>query len=150
MRASILLGIASLFTLCTAAPTSNTNHVVHEKRDSAPHYWQKRSRAPLKDRLPIRIGLRQRNLENAESYIYDVADPRSPNFGKHWSAEKIANTFAPHPNTKNGVTDWLIESGINRDRISYSTGKSIDPTCGIGAVLANTFQDIIGCNLMVL
>lgn len=32
--------------------------------------------------MPIRVALRERNIENAESYILDVADPRSPNFGK--------------------------------------------------------------------
>lgn len=43
--------------------------------------------------------------------------------GKHWSAEKIANTFAPHPETKDTVMDWLVESGIDRSRLSLSAGK---------------------------
>lgn len=44
--------------------------------------------------------------------------------GKHWSAEKVANTFAPHPETKNTVMDWLVESGIDRSRLSLSAGES--------------------------
>lgn len=43
--------------------------------------------------------------------------------GKHWSAEKVANTFTPHPETKNAVMDWLEASGITRDRLSLSTGE---------------------------
>lgn len=43
--------------------------------------------------------------------------------GKHWSAEKVANTFAPHPETKDAVMNWLIESGIDRSRLSLSSGK---------------------------
>lgn len=42
--------------------------------------------------------------------------------GKHWTAEQVANTFAPHQETKDAVTDWLIESGIDRSRLSFSTG----------------------------
>lgn len=43
--------------------------------------------------------------------------------GKHWSAEKVANVFAPHPETKDTVMDWLVESGIDRSRLSLSAGK---------------------------
>ena len=81
MHFATVLAVAVLILDCTAAPVSS-KHVLHEKRDSQPHQWQKRSRANLRHVLPIRIGLRQRNLEYAESYIYDVADPSSPNFGK--------------------------------------------------------------------
>ncbi|KAF2232132.1 subtilisin-like protein [Viridothelium virens] len=125
MRASsILVAVATLFSAAAVAAPSNIKHLLHEKRDGNPHHWGKRSRAPSTGILPIRIGLRQRNLENAEEYIKDVSDPSSANFGKHWSAEKVANTFAPARETRDGVTDWLISSGINRDRITYSTGQN--------------------------
>jgi tripeptidyl-peptidase I len=44
--------------------------------------------------------------------------------GKHWSAEKIANTFAPAKKTTDGVADWLVKSGIDATRQTYSTGTS--------------------------
>lgn len=44
--------------------------------------------------------------------------------GKHWSAEKIANTFAPAKKTTDGVEDWLVKSGIDATRHTYSTGMS--------------------------
>jgi tripeptidyl-peptidase-1 len=34
----------------------------------------------------------------------------------------IANTFAPHPETKKTVIDWLVESGVDRSRLSLSNG----------------------------
>lgn len=118
---SVVVTVAAAFALtCSAAPAS-TKHVLHEKRDSIPHQWTKRDRAMANHVLPIRIGLRQKNLEHAEKFIYDVADPNSPNYGKHWSAEKVANMFAPHPEAKNTVMDWLHESGIHRSRLSLST-----------------------------
>ncbi|KAI0858825.1 peptidase S8/S53 domain-containing protein [Xylaria cubensis] len=120
---TLLAGLACSAIPALAAPSSS-GHVLHEKRDGEPHLWQKRDRATPSQVLPIRIGLRQRNLENAESYIYEVADPNSPNFGKHWSAEKVANTFAPSTETKNTVVSWLVDAGIQRNRISLSKGHN--------------------------
>ncbi len=42
--------------------------------------------------------------------------------GKHWSAEKVANTFAPAKKTQDGVAEWLVEFGIDAERHTYSTG----------------------------
>jgi tripeptidyl-peptidase-1 len=81
MLFSTAIAAAILVLTCSSAPTLN-RLVVHEKRDGNLHQWEKRSRAAPHYVLPIKIGLRQRNLENAEKYIYDIADPSSPNFGK--------------------------------------------------------------------
>ncbi|POS69843.1 Pro-kumamolisin [Diaporthe helianthi] len=74
---------SALVLACSAAHTSG-QYNLYEKRDSEPHAWQKRHRAVADQILPIRIALKQRNLENAEAYIYDVANPSSPNFGHNW------------------------------------------------------------------
>lgn len=47
--------------------------------------------------------------------------------GKHWSAEKVANVFAPAKETEQGVVDWLMKSGIDGSRHTYSTGKFLVP-----------------------
>lgn len=83
MRFLIAAAATTLCLICSAAPTTSSKHVLHERRDGRPHNsWQKRSRADVEHVMPIRIALRERNIENAETYIYDVADPRSPNFGE--------------------------------------------------------------------
>lgn len=87
MRFSTAAAMAALVLACSAAPTSGSRYNLHEKRDGQPHAWQKRHRAVADQVLPIRIALKQRNLENAADYIYDVADPSSPNFGKPGSRE---------------------------------------------------------------
>ena len=82
MRFLTVLAIAIAGGICSAAPSARSaNHVLHEKRDGKPHQWAKRDRAASHHLMPIRIALRQRNLENADKYVYDVSDPRSPNFG---------------------------------------------------------------------
>ncbi|KAI0872551.1 peptidase S8/S53 domain-containing protein [Hypoxylon argillaceum] len=120
---ALVVALASSATTSLAAPSSS-KHVLHEKRDGKPHLWEKRDRATPSQVLPIRIGLRQSNLENAERYIYEVSDPTSAKFGKHWTAEEVANTFAPAPATKKAVLKWLVDSGIERPRISLSKGHN--------------------------
>lgn len=85
MRLLSVVAAASFVCACCAAPGNlYSNHILHEKRDGVPHQWGKRDRAAGHEVMPIRIGLRQRNLEHAERYMYEVSDPTSPNFGKTW------------------------------------------------------------------
>ena len=67
-----------------AASTPLSSHIVHEKRDALPVAWHKHSRAPRDALLPVRIGLKQRNLEHADRFLEDVSDPDSPNFGEKY------------------------------------------------------------------
>lgn len=120
---SLSTALLTLASTISAIPTSN--HVLHEKRNDGPHSaWKKHSRATGTEILPVRIGLKQRNLEHAERFIQDISDPASPNFGKHWSVEKVANVFAPAKETSDSVTDWLVNAGIDMRRIKLSTGRS--------------------------
>lgn len=52
----------------------------------------------------------------------DVSHPESPNFGKHWSAKQVAETFAPSDEAVASVLEWLAESGITGDRVKQSQG----------------------------
>lgn len=70
---------AGLAGLAAAVPSET--HAVHEKRNAAPFAWKRHSRAVKEQVLPIRIGLKQRNLKHADRFIQDVADPDSPNYG---------------------------------------------------------------------
>jgi hypothetical protein len=92
MRFLRAVAAATFFLACSSAPTAN-KPVLHEKRDGNLHQWERRSRAIPDHVMPIKIGLRQRNLENAEKYVYDVADPNSPNFGRSafhcWMEKKL-------------------------------------------------------------
>lgn len=66
--------------------------------------------------IPMRIALAQRNLHKGEDYLMDVSDPLSANYGKHWTIEKIAETFAPSSDTVDAVSKWLSEAGIEFKR----------------------------------
>ncbi|KAF7800223.1 hypothetical protein EIP86_011470 [Pleurotus ostreatoroseus] len=70
----------------------------------------------------MRIGLAQPGIDDIEAMLMDVSHPESPNYGKHWSAEKVAETFRPSPESVDTVREWLITEGIHPSRIRLSKG----------------------------
>lgn len=53
----------------------------------------------------------------------DVADPKSPNYGKHWTAAEINRHFAPSDDTVNALKEWLVSEGVKAERLSLSDNK---------------------------
>ena len=124
MRFSIIAA-GSLLTGALAAPTINSKrHVVHERRARVPIHWEMDSELHGDSYLPMRIALSQSNLDRADEFLMDVSHPDSPNFGKHWSAKQVAETFAPSEEAVNSVLEWLAESGVIGDRVKQSQGLS--------------------------
>lgn len=71
------LTTAAFAALVAAAPTSSS-HVLHEKRDVPARKWVKRSRLVGSGEglerkiLPMRIGLRQSNLQRGDELLMEV------------------------------------------------------------------------------
>jgi tripeptidyl-peptidase-1 len=117
--------IATLVVAVSASPISTkSNHVVHERRSAPPPNWSMASRLHPAATFPVRIGLTQQNLHRAEEFINQVAHPESKDYGKHWSAQKIADTFAPSMETFDAVKSWLSASGIELSRVKLSTSRN--------------------------
>ena len=53
----------------------------------------------------------------------DVSHPDSPNYGKHWSANKVAATFSPTKDTVDAVRGWLHSTGLTPDRLRLTPGN---------------------------
>lgn len=110
------LGVASL-----ALAARPVKRVAHETRRSLPTGWTPVRRAEPDRVLPLSVGLVQSNLENLEAYLLDVSDPDSPNYGKHWTPARVADTFRPSPASVDAVRTWLVKDGqIGVDRIALS------------------------------
>lgn len=68
---SIVLGCLSVGAL--AVPTArNSNHVVHEKRVAFGNTWSKGEVIGDNVLVPVRIALKQTNLENGMDYLMKV------------------------------------------------------------------------------
>jgi len=59
-----------------------------------------------------------------EEFLMDVSHPESPNYGKHWSAEKVADMFAPSKESVEAVRAWLHSSGFHPERVKLSPGRN--------------------------
>lgn len=123
MRWSIVLSATPFLATAVAVAVPRT-HVVHEERAGHSSRWIKRDRAPGHMKVPVRIGLQQSNLENAQDYLLDVSDPNSANYGKHWTPEQVVETFKPKDETIVAVREWLVASGIPNESISHSDNKA--------------------------
>ena len=89
MRSSILNVFALLALSAIAFPTSG-NHVVHEKRSSLSIWSPKKDVKPDgRIKLPVRIGLVEKNLHLGDEMLMKVSDPMSADFGKHWTHEQV-------------------------------------------------------------
>jgi tripeptidyl-peptidase I len=112
----LLSAFVAFIAATSAFPTYN--HVVHEKRDRLPAKWAKRAKMDARAVLPVRVGLKQRNLERAHEYLDEVSNPASSKYGKHWSVEEITKTFAPSDESSKAVLQWLSEHGFVNIRTS--------------------------------
>lgn len=52
------------------------------------------------------------------------SDPSSPNFAKHWTFKEVIKAFRPSQQTEDNVRNWLINSGIPAQRITYTENKA--------------------------
>lgn len=116
-----ILTLCALITGAIAAPAIISNgHVVHERRERLPASWNKEAGVHGDSRIPLRVGLKQNNLDLADEYLMDISHPDSPNYGNHWTAKQIAETFAPSKESISAVTDWLNAHGISGHRVKQS------------------------------
>lgn len=93
MRLFILFTIGAMVAGNIAAPSPL--YSVHEKREiDAASEWIKRD-ITLDSRtiVPFSIALKQENLQHGYDFLRDVSDPSSPNYGQHWTAEKVGFGF---------------------------------------------------------
>lgn len=69
MFGRLTLFLVALAAVVNAAPTPAEHHVVHEKCEVLSSAWVKRDRLSGERYLPMRIGLAQSELENAEYHL---------------------------------------------------------------------------------
>lgn len=101
-----------------------TPYVLHEKRVHIPSGWKLAHRYSPIARFPLRFGLRQENIDQLDELLMAVADPSSPDYGRHWSAERVAHRFAPSNESVAAVTTWLHAQGIPPALLLFAPGRS--------------------------
>ncbi|KAH7872247.1 subtilisin-like protein [Lentinula edodes] len=121
-----MLALLSLPFICSwfgQVSSSLTPFVLHERRSRSPSGWVPERKHDASAVLPLRFGLKQSNIQNLEEYLYDISDPDSSNFGKHWTPLEVAKTFAPSAESVKVVHEWLIDNGIPKDRLRITPSQ---------------------------
>lgn len=97
--------------------------VTHERRSAHPD-WQDSGRLDPDVAIPLRIGLKQNNLDALPAHLMAISDPESPTYGAHWSQARVAEVFAPVADTHDLVRDWLADSGFGAEKVRLSYNKA--------------------------
>ncbi|QUC20437.1 uncharacterized protein UV8b_04678 [Ustilaginoidea virens] len=120
MKKFVLLALAA-----SGLALPSSSHVVHEKRGlhTAPA-WEKREPVDGATVVPVRIALKQTNLDKGMDLILDVSQPGSPKYGKHYKADEVAALFAPAQKTIDAVKGWLVKAGVPANKIYLSKSKA--------------------------
>ncbi|KOS19866.1 Tripeptidyl-peptidase sed1 [Escovopsis weberi] len=130
MKVSLVL-LNGLLAGSLAAPTSSD--LYHEKRDASHPRWIKRGSLDPNTKVPVRIALKQQNLEKGLDYLLEVSDPTSKKYGQHYTPDQVVGLFAPSEDSVSTVTEWLVKSGIPASKITSSKSKgwlSFETTSG--------------------
>ena len=114
---------------------------------SSDTHWTRGSKAAEDLRIPVHIALRQANIESGADSLLSLSNSSSLEYGRHWTAARVARAFAPTPETSLAVLSWLSGSGISADRVFRSHGGGylqFDSTAGeAGRLLNTTFYHFI-------
>lgn len=95
MHISTLLHFFSLVAVGCTSPSPLKGYVVHERRDVLPSGFAIRERLDPGVRLPLRIGLKQRNLHLASRFLDEVSHPQSKNYARYWTPQEVVDKFSP-------------------------------------------------------
>lgn len=110
MILGVLLTSTALLASAFAAP-----NVLHEKR--AVPIQGRRGRVAPDAVIPVRIGLKQSNLESGYDRLMEVSHPSSPSYGMHMSPAEVHDMFAPAEETVKTIKDWLKTAGVEASKI---------------------------------
>lgn len=147
LAALLLVGVVVIVTL-SSQPSSAASVLLkesslqeHERRSVAPVGWTQGQRLSKRSTLPIRIALKQRNIDHLDAHLMSVSQPDSEHYGKHWSPAQVADMFAPTAETVETITQWLSSTGISMTRVQTSASRgwmSFEATVDEAERLLNT------------
>ncbi|KAK6069361.1 alkaline serine protease [Seiridium cupressi] len=68
--------------------------------------------------LHIEIRLVPPNIAPFVSSLLEISDPASPNYGKYWTAQEVAEAFKPTDGAIESILHWLRTSDVTPRRLS--------------------------------
>lgn len=134
------LGAISYTLAFSVLSSRHGEFILHEKRLDYPD-WKLFQRLEGHVNIPLRIGLKQQNLDSISNYLMAVADPDSPTYGQHWSQEKVIEIFAPSSQANESVHSWLVDAGFDAGRLKLSHNNAWIDVHGATAMEVESLLD---------
>lgn len=102
-----LLSISLAGTALAAAVGGKSDFKLKDEI-AVPHGWTKYHERFEKSKLmDLRIGLVQQNVEEAQSMLHEISNPRHGKYGKYLTKAEIRELLAPSAESVAKVMDWL-------------------------------------------
>ncbi|KAJ3718019.1 peptidase S8/S53 domain-containing protein [Lentinula guzmanii] len=120
---SLLSCLAILTSFVLALPSQRDSPHQVKERVFPPRDWEIQSIAPSTHKIELKIGLPQPNFHILEKHLYEVSDPSHTRYGQHLSKEEVEALVAPHPESLELVTDWLVSHGIGKEDMTRSPAQ---------------------------
>lgn len=111
MKTPVFSTLAAFVACAWAAPSSKVSHRIHERRTGQSEVWTRGDRLAPESQFVLRIGLRQQNLDVADTLLHEISHPSSPQFAKHYTRQDVIDKFAPSGETINAVQSWVSANG---------------------------------------
>lgn len=132
-KLTFLLGVGAY-----ALPSLSRNYAVKEHH-AAPRDWTIVGPSSKSDTIHMQIGLKQQNEGVIEKHLMEISDPSHARYvstvgfnvrgwagltvyqGKHMTSEEISSIVTPSDESRDLITAWLAEHGI--DDVVHSPSK---------------------------
>lgn len=109
----VLLAATVSNVLAASVPHLSKRGYAIKEEGALPRGWARHHERLDKSQLiPLKIGLVQQNLNQAEKLLYDISNPRHDSYGKHMSADEISALLAPAQESVDRVMEWLSSHEI--------------------------------------
>ena len=74
--------------------------------------------------MPLKIGLVHNDVDRLSTVLEDISNPESPSYGQHYTTDRLASEFGASAEAILAVQEWLVEHGIEHNRIMLSASRS--------------------------
>lgn len=134
----LLLSVAA--TAGTAA-LSRRPTFVRKDAVNVPPEWVKRAPASGEEFVNLHLALAKRDQAGLEARLSEISDPAHADYGKWLSKEDVDSHFEPTQETRDIVSRWLADYGIEEEHIAKRSSGEGSLTIRVPVVLA---RDMLG------
>lgn len=107
MLYSGLLSLSLISTALAAAVAGKSSFKLKDEI-AVPYGWsQTHERIEKSKLMDLRIGLVQQNIDEAQSMLHEISNPRHRKYGRYLSKAEIRELLAPSAESVDKVMDWL-------------------------------------------